>query len=318
MGSPFSAGPFLGLDMKTRCILISIVLGSLCLALFIGTRSSIQAYMQKRSSRHADISAACQAQYAIEPHRPALARMQKAGDRHYWDLQIDYVGDRRHSMYFHVRSEPAVRALSVLAPGDSVNLKSAASHGPFSLESSYGWSLLRAGQNVQADVLYPTQAPSSVTQDLRGTVGGWRHTRATIHAVDIDIPLGTDVLAPADGFVEFAESRYPDTACKSIQAATLGNEIVIHTGRGYDIRLAHLRQNSLRVRVGQFVHAGDVIAQSGASGAAYKPHLHIQAEAIGADGVATLPIRFHTRQSEPVAYRLGQTICLSCAASARQ
>jgi murein DD-endopeptidase MepM/ murein hydrolase activator NlpD len=57
--------------------------------------------------------------------------------------------------------------------------------------------------------------------------------------------------------------------------ALAGNHIVLRAGR-VEVLLAHLRQRSLRVAVGQIVNTGQVIGDIGASGNVVAPHLHLE------------------------------------------
>jgi murein DD-endopeptidase MepM/ murein hydrolase activator NlpD len=58
--------------------------------------------------------------------------------------------------------------------------------------------------------------------------------------------------------------------------AITGNLVVIDLGRGEFAMYAHLRPGSVRVRVGEQVAQGQVIAEVGSSGNSTEPHLHFQ------------------------------------------
>ncbi|HLT70220.1 MAG TPA: M23 family metallopeptidase [Acidimicrobiales bacterium] len=60
-------------------------------------------------------------------------------------------------------------------------------------------------------------------------------------------------------------------------SAILGNHLVVRAGDGTHVVLAHLRRRSLRVRRGDRVVAGQVVAECGNSGNSSEPHLHLQA-----------------------------------------
>lgn len=89
------------------------------------------------------------------------------------------------------------------------------------------------------------------------------------------IAFGKDVLAPADGVVvdviDGVRDNVPGT--RNIYSS-LGNAVIIqHQSNEYSV-LAYLKQNSIRVRVGQQVTAGQIIAQCGNSGNSVEPSLH--------------------------------------------
>ena len=86
--------------------------------------------------------------------------------------------------------------------------------------------------------------------------------------LDIAGALGTDVIAPASGRVTFFGKRGP-----------MGNSVVIDHGHGVRTQYGHL--NGSRVRLGQTVERGDVIATVGNSGRSTGPHLHYVVEVNG-------------------------------------
>ncbi|GIX35871.1 MAG: peptidase [Lysobacteraceae bacterium] len=81
--------------------------------------------------------------------------------------------------------------------------------------------------------------------------------------VDFSGPLGSDVLAVADGVVVFS-GRHPG----------YGNMVDIDHGNGYMTRYAHNQKNL--VEPGQRVRAGDVIAKMGSTGRATGVHVHFE------------------------------------------
>ncbi len=58
--------------------------------------------------------------------------------------------------------------------------------------------------------------------------------------------------------------------------AIVGNHLVLDLGGGTYAMYAHLRQRSLRVRVGERVRAGQPLAECGNSGNSTEPHVHFQ------------------------------------------
>ena len=89
--------------------------------------------------------------------------------------------------------------------------------------------------------------------------------------------FGQPVLAPADGTVIKAESGYDDNPPgRPSGDPPDGNIVVISHGEGESSSMNHLKQNSLKVKRGDKVKQGDVIAECGNSGAGPIPHLHYQ------------------------------------------
>jgi hypothetical protein len=98
---------------------------------------------------------------------------------------------------------------------------------------------------------------------------------------------GHDVLATADGKIALARDDLPDNPKPGVmpgEAELLklgelaqvagGNQIVIDHGNGEFSYFAHLQHGSLRVKKGDTVKQGQVIAKLGNSGHATGPHLH--------------------------------------------
>jgi murein DD-endopeptidase MepM/ murein hydrolase activator NlpD len=81
--------------------------------------------------------------------------------------------------------------------------------------------------------------------------------------VDIGAPIGTPIIAPADGTVIFAgrESEY-------------GRLISIDHGHGFTTRYGHLR--AIYVKTGERVRMGQTIGSVGTSGSSTGPHLHYE------------------------------------------
>jgi murein DD-endopeptidase MepM/ murein hydrolase activator NlpD len=81
--------------------------------------------------------------------------------------------------------------------------------------------------------------------------------------IDISTPIGTKVIAPADGVVVFCGKKNG-----------YGNALVIDHGYGLVTRYGHL--DGFNVRPGQRVRRGDVIAFVGNTGRSTAPHLHYE------------------------------------------
>lgn len=81
--------------------------------------------------------------------------------------------------------------------------------------------------------------------------------------LDFDAPPGTEIHAVADGVVTWNGDK-----------AGYGNVIEIDHGNGYMTRYAHNQKNL--ARVGERVHAGDVIARVGTTGRVTGPHCHFE------------------------------------------
>jgi len=116
--------------------------------------------------------------------------------------------------------------------------------------------------------------------------------------------FGRKVLAPADGIVVRAVDGEPDRPPAATRPRFVhpevtnprqlfGNYIVLDHGHGEFSLLAHLRRGSVRVRRGDRVTRGQVIAECGNSGVSAQPHLHFHVMD-GPDPLRSrgVPIRF--------------------------
>ena len=106
--------------------------------------------------------------------------------------------------------------------------------------------------------------------------------------VDYTVPEGSSVFATADGIVKEVSGRN----------STFGQNIVIDHGNGYLTRYCHL--SASKVRKGQRVRRGDIIALSGNSGLSLSPHLHYE---VRYEGMRVDPIHYFFMELTPDEYR---------------
>jgi murein DD-endopeptidase len=118
---------------------------------------------------------------------------------------------------------------------------------------------------------------------------------------------GADVLAVADATVAVAMDDIPDpqrVEPKKVVAMenASGNYIVLDLGNGKYAFYEHLKSGSLRVRVGDRVRLGQVIARLGYTGQSTGPHLHFHvADApmpLNAEGIPYVFRKFKTVTGE--------------------
>jgi len=97
------------------------------------------------------------------------------------------------------------------------------------------------------------------------------------------------VLAPADGIVAAVEDGVNDNP---IGQANLrenwGNTIVIKHAEQLYSKLSHLKPDSFKVKPGDVVKKGELLALCGSSGRSPEPHLHFQIQALPLVGAKTL------------------------------
>lgn len=91
---------------------------------------------------------------------------------------------------------------------------------------------------------------------------------------------GEPVLAVADGSVTEGIDEFPDNTPRVLPPVTLdniaGNHIILQIADNRFVTYAHLQKGSIKVRAGDHVHRGDVLALLGNSGNTTGAHLHLQ------------------------------------------
>ena len=116
------------------------------------------------------------------------------------------------------------------------------------------------------------------------------------HGVDYLVPEGTAVFATADGVVESLSEKN----------TTHGKAITIDHGNGYETSYSHLLD--IRVKKGQSVKRGDIIALSGNSGLSFAPHLHYE---VRYNDMRVDPVHYFFLELSPAEYQRMIRIALS-------
>lgn len=102
------------------------------------------------------------------------------------------------------------------------------------------------------------------------------HVGSDEHAIDFEVPIGSDVLAAAPGKIVYVktDSKVGGDNVR-FEDFKYYNHVVIKHKNGEYTEYGHLSfENPSLVKIGQKVREGDVIAHSGNTGYSEKPHLH--------------------------------------------
>ncbi len=171
--------------------------------------------------------------------------------------------------------------------------------------SRFYWLRYRSGE---VGVFCPVEGEWLIQQGFQGT---WTHRGHWQHALDFVIQgdnqkthknqgieltdyfaYDQPILAPISGVVTQVCSSLPDNPIGKVEnQQNWGNFIIIRSSSGIYVTLAHLKQDSISVKSGDVVTAGQLIARCGNSGYSQEPHLHLQVQLTDLPGAYTIP--FH-------------------------
>ena len=100
--------------------------------------------------------------------------------------------------------------------------------------------------------------------------------------------FGKEIIAPCDAKVVKVITGVKDNIPGELNPEQLtGNTIVLETSNKEYILFAHLKENSIAVREGQFIRQGSLLGQCGNSGNTTEPHLHLSLQNVLDMNIAT-------------------------------
>jgi hypothetical protein len=141
---------------------------------------------------------------------------------------------------------------------------------------------LRSAPGSEATALqlvYPVRGTWRAVTGGRSALTNYHHDNPPAQNLAVDLVCtdapseGQPIYAPLAGRIITAIGDRPSGGPEPE-----GNLIIIQAADGTDIWLAHLQQHSVRVKPGEQVAPGQLLAACGATGSAETPHLHIHAE----------------------------------------
>ncbi len=108
------------------------------------------------------------------------------------------------------------------------------------------------------------------------------------------------VVAPYGGYVYEIVNTVEDNPAGSVNIEkNWGNTVVLNHNNGLFSQISHLKRDSFKVKVGDFVEKGAVLANCGNSGRSPEPHVHFQLQLSPKIGSRTIPY--------PIAYFLEES-----------
>ena len=130
-------------------------------------------------------------------------------------------------------------------------------------------------------------------------------TRDSQYAVDIAMPIGTDVMAARGGVVfDVAASNFSGGLDPARDGPKANVVRILHDDGTYAI-YAHLNTNTIRVRPGDRVQRGEYIADSGNTGFSSGPHLHFAVVRNAGMYIESVPVTFQGSNAERIVPAVG-------------
>lgn len=133
-------------------------------------------------------------------------------------------------------------------------------------------------------------------------------SRDSTYAVDIAMPIGTNVLAARSGVVFDVTSDNYRSGLDRDEDGPRANIIRILHEDGTFSLYAHLNWNTIRVNPGDRVRAGQYIADSGNTGFSSGPHLHFSVQRNVGFSVESLPLVFRGSNARKVVPATGEVL----------
>lgn len=167
---------------------------------------------------------------------------------------------------------------------------------------------LMAVASAGADTLYRLPWAEGLSYMFTQVPGGritTHFTKATLYAVDIQMPEGVPIVAARAGRVVAAEAHHG----ASLEEGPLtyeGNFVRVRHADGTSATYAHLRYHGVAVATGEAVQEGQLLGYSGATGDVEEPHLHfvvtrVERNSSGWEEDVSIPVTFYVG-APPVAF----------------
>ncbi len=176
----------------------------------------------------------------------------------------------------------------------------------------YTTQFLTGDPDAQHRPTEPYRVPFAISNNYRVTQAfpyvATHATRDSYFAVDLGLPIGTDIFAARGGIVFDVASKNFQGGLDLVKDAPLANIVKILHDDGTYALYAHLNWNSIRVKPGDSVQRGEYIADSGNTGFSSGPHLHFAVLKNAGMWLESVPIEFMGANSEAVVPVTGKSL----------
>ena len=143
-------------------------------------------------------------------------------------------------------------------------------------------------------------APGKTYRVTQGYNGKFSHTGSNQYAIDWQMPEGTPVFAARGGLVVKVKDD-SNQGGASVKYDRYNNYVLIRHDDGTLGHYCHLKKGGAKVKPGQIVRAGDLIALSGNTGFSSGAHLHFCVfKTINGRERLSLPVKFEDNQGEAI------------------
>jgi murein DD-endopeptidase MepM/ murein hydrolase activator NlpD len=128
------------------------------------------------------------------------------------------------------------------------------------------------------------------------------------YAIDIAMPVGTDVLAARGGVVfDVVGTNFRGGTNREEHLHAANIVRILHDDGTFAV-YAHLNWNSIRVTPGQRVQTGQYIADSGNTGFSSGPHLHFAVQRNAGMRIEAVPVAFEGPSSRSIVPATGNVL----------
>lgn len=192
----------------------------------------------------------------------------------------------RLQVQFEDRDEPVTH---LLQPQQSVAVYTSA--GGLRVPR-YEYRYIVGDPTAQPDnVAYQTPFAGLTTHEIsQGFNGRFSHHHDNSrYAIDIALPVGTYIVAARSGVVVLTREKFVLGGVSSTYFLDKANSVMIMHDDGTFATYGHLLPESILVKPGQRVNAGDYLARSGSSGYSSGPHLHFVVLVARTDTLVSVP-----------------------------
>ncbi|WP_024851231.1 M23 family metallopeptidase [Hydrogenovibrio kuenenii] len=145
---------------------------------------------------------------------------------------------------------------------------------PFKSGSYY---VLQSGNNFVTNPFHAMEDSNQATDIVKLNAFGNRALGISPSQLDSYAIFGDVIYSPCDGEVLLTRDDLPDNLPGDTDTVQPKGNYVLMKCNNTELLLVHLKQDSVKVNIGEMVDTGQALAEVGNSGNTIEPHLHISA-----------------------------------------